>query len=85
MATPARDGSTLIRARVHDRKSPSLDAEWRRVELRWAGGGTATMRWYGEYLWRGFAPGSAEDLAVCASDRQGNETCVPVATAPDAS
>ena len=74
----------LVRARVHDRKSPSLPTEWQGVEVRWssATGNEATpMRWYGEYLWRAMVPIGASRLEICATDASGNETCVPVAPA----
>jgi hypothetical protein len=68
----------LVRARVHDRKSPTLPTEWRSVEVRYAGGGgerSAPMRWYGEYLWRATVAGGAESVQVCATDAAGNEAC----------
>ena len=81
-ATATRGPSgLLVRARVHDRKSPTLEAEWRHVEVRWMADGTSrvtSMRWYGEYLWRATVPAGAEDLRICAADASGNETCVPV-------
>ena len=80
--SPAADGQMLIRARIHDRKSPTIEAEWRRVEVRWAAEGQVEvqpMRWYGEYLWRGAVPAAvAQRARICAEDAAGNETCVPV-------
>lgn len=70
------EGGRLVRARVHDRKSPSLATEWRRVEVLWAGGGVRAMAWYGEYLWRAVVPSDAEDLRICATDASGNEACL---------
>jgi hypothetical protein len=72
------DGGRLVRARVHDRKSPTLATEWRSVEVRWEGGGTIGMTWYGEYLWRAVVPAEARNLSICATDASGNEACVPV-------
>ena len=76
---------TVIRARVHDRKSPSLPTEWRRVWAEWtvADAAVATkviseMTWYGEYLWRGYAMPNMKfgpDLRVCAMDAAGNKAC----------
>ena len=78
----ARDPDALrIEARVHDRKSPTLAAEWRHVEIRWraaAGQGAVPMRWYGEYLWRTEIPPDATEATLCAADAAGNETCRPV-------
>lgn len=75
--TPLASG-VLVRARVHDRKSPTLPTEWRRVEVRWtspAGAGATPLAWYGEYLWRTVVPANAGDLRVCAVDAAGNEAC----------
>jgi hypothetical protein len=68
-------------ARVHDRKSPSLPFEWKRVVVEWTTAGgprQAPMLWYGEYLWRADwpaeVPASAE-YRVCATDAAGNDGC----------
>lgn len=74
-------GRRVVHARAHDRKSPSLATEWKRVSVEWMGpGGTreAPMRWYGEYLWRadwlaGVDP--ATPYRVCATDVAGLTTC----------
>jgi hypothetical protein len=79
---PSADG-VIVRARVHDRKSPTLPTEWRRVEVRWTSGtgaGATPLVWYGEYLWRAVVPTGARDLQVCAMDAAGNETCRAVPT-----
>ena len=73
----------LVRARVHDRKGPTLPTEWRSVEVRWSspdGAGATPLVWYGEYLWRAEVPAKARGLRVCAVDAAGNESCraVPV-------
>ncbi|MBY0490370.1 MAG: VCBS repeat-containing protein [Gemmatimonadaceae bacterium] len=75
----------LVRARVHDRKGPTLPTEWRRVEIRYttgSGAGATPLSWYGEYLWRALVPGTAADLRVCAVDAAGNETCRAVPNTP---
>ncbi|HEX5070526.1 MAG TPA: VCBS repeat-containing protein [Vicinamibacterales bacterium] len=84
-AADAPGGGTLIRARVHDRKSPSLSTEWKSVTAQWTttvnGVSTAVkapMQWYGEYLWRVSVPASRtveSDLKVCATDAAGNSAC----------
>lgn len=74
------DDALLVRARVHDRKSPSLDTEWREVVVRYQimdSDHAAPMAWYGEYLWRAVIPAEAESPEVCATDAAGNATCAP--------
>jgi len=80
--TDTAGGGLLVRARVHDRKSPSLATDWRSVvfEVRYKGiveYVTTTMRWYGEYLWRGTLPPGAGrgTYRVCATDASGNTAC----------
>ncbi len=74
----------IVRARVHDFKSPSLATEWRDVSVRWTEGGRSQrvpMRWYGEYLWRADLPAPVIEgtpLKVCATDAAGNAACQPV-------
>ncbi len=78
-------GGFLVRARVHDRKSPLLLEEWQYVEVRWTRGAqdsVTPMTWYGEYLWSATVPASAVDLEVCAADRSGNATCAAVSIGP---
>jgi len=73
-----------IRARVHDRKSPTLSTEWRSVTAEWTTDGRAQsspMRWYGEYLWRAVLPLSVKagtPIRVCAVDAAGNRACAPL-------
>ena len=84
-AVPAKAPATglIVRARVHDRKSPSLATEWKSVTVEWAVGAktlSAPMRWYGEYLWRAGLPASlaaGAPFRVCATDAAGNRNCVP--------
>ena len=71
----AGPGSTAIRARVHDRKSPLHAEDFQRVWVVFDGSIEVDMRWYGEYLWR--APIKASTYHVCARDRAGNQTCTP--------
>lgn len=80
---PSGNG-VIVRARVHDRKSPTLPTEWRSVEVRWtspAGAGATPLVWYGEYLWRAVVPTRAGGLRVCAVDAAGNESCRAVPAA----
>jgi hypothetical protein len=71
----------IIRARVHDRKSPSLPFEWKRVVVEIdtsSGAREVPMQWYGEYLWRASWPADVPVTApfrVCATDASGNSSC----------
>ena len=74
-------GGIRVMARIHDRKSPSLAAEWQGVEVTWEseeGAGTVSMSWYGEYLWRARIPADTREATVCASDAAGNRGCSEV-------
>jgi hypothetical protein len=80
-ASPPGAGRRVVRARVHDRKSPSLPFEWKSVEVEWttpAGQRRQAMRWYGEYLWRADWPADVPPQSkyrVCATDAAGNAAC----------
>ena len=77
-------GGSIVRARIHDFKSPSLATEWKSVTVQWTSGGgpqSLPMRWYGEYLWRADLPAAVSGgtpLKVCATDAAGNHACQPV-------
>ena len=77
-----RVGIDTVRARVHDRKSPSYATDWKTVIVEWAlpGGVRAVpMKWYGEYLWAADWPAGVDPLVpyrVCATDAAGLSTCV---------
>jgi len=74
-------GTRVVRARVHDRKSPTLATEWKRVAVEWtteSGVREAPMRWYGEYLWRADWPAdvaASVPYRVCATDAAGSTAC----------
>jgi hypothetical protein len=77
----ASKGPALVRARVHDNKSPTMLHDWRSVVLSWTADGRTQevpMRWYGEYLWRASldAPGGGKvSYRVCVTDAAGNRAC----------
>ena len=81
MVSSIAGGRTIVRARVHDRKSPTLPTEWKYVFVEWTsdkGAQTTPMRWIGEYLWSaempaGFTAGMS--YRVCATDAAGNSAC----------
>jgi hypothetical protein len=69
-----------VHARIHDRKSPSLATDWRRVVVEWPGTSRPPlpMRWMGEYLWTTDWPAGLEAATafrVCATDAAGNVAC----------
>jgi hypothetical protein len=75
------DTELLVRARVHDRKSPTLPTEWEHVVVHYevmSAPRTADMIWYGEFLWRALLPPEAERVEVCATDAAGNSACMPL-------
>lgn len=68
----------LVRARVHDRKSPMQSTDFQSVRVRYGlmDAPTSTpMTWYGGFLWRATVPPEAENVEVCATDAAGNERC----------
>ena len=81
VSTSGASEPILIRARVHDNKSPTMPHDWRRVELRWSAGGQThekPMQWYGEYLWSAKIdnpPDEELSYEVCATDAAGNQAC----------
>lgn len=69
--------SALVLVRIHEHKSPSLAAEWESVEVTWESAdreGTASMSWYGEYLWRARIPLDARPSAIDATAASGGRT-----------
>ena len=78
MAVPDGD-STLVLVRIHQRKSPSLAAEWDGVDVTWQsadGEGSVPMSWYGEYLWRARIPLGMRPATVCARAASRSRTCL---------
>lgn len=81
--SPASSGGTsagelLVRARIHDRKSPMQPTDFESVQVRYGlmdAPTSAPMSWYGEFLWRAVVPPEAENVEVCATDAAGNERC----------
>jgi hypothetical protein len=75
---PVAVAGDLVRARVHDHKTPAVRLDFSAVTLRYRGAadGEASMTWYGEHLWRAALPAPGEyTIQVCATDAAGNEAC----------
>ena len=73
-------GSVVIRARVHDDKTPVAPHDFSEVvlcrDLCGKSGARTAMSWYGGALWRGQIDAKDGDrYQVCATDRAGNTTC----------
>ncbi|HEX5053237.1 MAG TPA: VCBS repeat-containing protein [Planctomycetota bacterium] len=83
VGTATAGSPLLVRVRVHDRKSPCMPHDWRRVVLHCTQDGEATelpLQWYGEYLWRATVPlarAGRLTLVVEATDAAGNTARSP--------
>ena len=81
LVTASTSSTRVVRARIHDYKSPSLPVEWRRVVVELMtpqGAREVPMQWYGEYLWRATWPSDVPETTpfrVCATDAAGNAAC----------
>ena len=81
MSAATVGGRLVVRARVHDRKSPLAAGELRDVTVTWTsarGPESTPLTWYGEYLWRAAMPAGfaeATPFRVCATDAAGNRGC----------
>jgi len=65
-AVAAAGSPLVLRARVHDRKTPLAPHDLRRVVLHWTQAGRTQeipMSWYGECLWRATVPAPAAGAA----------------------
>ncbi len=64
----------LVKARIHDRKSPSVKGDWKEVAIVNSGSNIiATMMWYGEYLWSSsISEDQLETAIIIATDAAGN-------------
>jgi hypothetical protein len=70
--------SGIVRARVHDRKTPVMPHDFREIVVVWASNdreSTTPMMWYGGSLFRADLPEEAAEYRVCATDAQGNRGC----------
>ncbi|MEN2281871.1 VCBS repeat-containing protein [Algoriphagus sp. SE2] len=73
------NGTSIIKARIHDNKSPSMPQDWKSVVLL-VNSAEIEMKWYGEYLWKAEVEESknSDSIEVCATDAAGNQSCVKI-------
>lgn len=73
------DGTLIIKARIHDNKSPNMPQDWRAVNV-FIDEKTepVAMSWYGENLWIAKIPKTSvyDTLRLCATDYSGNKKCL---------
>jgi hypothetical protein len=71
----------IIKARIHDNKSPNMPQDWSSVNLLIDGNSLPVqMTWYGENLWIAKINNtlSRNNLKICATDYSGNKECLSV-------
>jgi hypothetical protein len=66
----------LVRAGVHDFKTPNRPEDWAEVVVE-SNGGKTPMTWYGENLFFARLASAPASFRICATDRAGNRTCSP--------
>jgi len=75
------NGTTTVKARIHDNKSPNMPQDWRSVEVILSEKyKPLPMSWYGENLWTVTIPDAhiTNDINICATDYCGNKKCIPI-------
>jgi hypothetical protein len=80
----ASDGGMVVRARVHDTKSPVMTSDFSEVVLEFtdeAGPHVIPLAWYGgSAWWASVEAAGATSWQVCATDAAGNAACSPEAS-----
>lgn len=75
------NGTTTIKARIHDNKSPNMPQDWNSLHVLVDDMPTPiSMTWYGENLWYASfsTPIKKNNVAICATDHNDNKTCITV-------
>jgi len=73
------NGARIIKARIHDNKSPNMPQDWSAVSVHInKNADPVAMTWYGENLWIAEVPKTfnALPLTLCATDYSGNKNCL---------
>jgi hypothetical protein len=79
LTTDTATGTTTIKARIHDNKSPNMPQDWHSVSvLADDRPAPVPMSWYGENLWVARIQNSHEkaQYTICATDHSGNKKCL---------
>ena len=74
-----KNGSIIVKARIHDNKSPNMPQDWDSVELILDDKAEPiSMTWYGENLWvaRFSNTLKVNEIRICATDYSGNKECL---------
>ncbi len=71
---------TVVKARIHDNKSPNMPQDWSSVNLVPEGSEQIPFFWFGENLWKAEVPNSikSEQAQICATDYSGNKNCITI-------
>jgi hypothetical protein len=72
-------GTLIVKARIHDNKSPNMPQDWSSVSLHINEKlDPVVMTWYGENLWTAKVPIAINErlLTLCATDYSGNKNCL---------
>jgi hypothetical protein len=75
------NGTIVVKARIHDNKSPNMPQDWNSVELILdEKSKPISMTWYGENLWVASFSNVLEvnKMKICATDYSGNKQCLPI-------
>ncbi|MFT6842249.1 MAG: hypothetical protein ACJASR_001015 [Psychroserpens sp.] len=75
------NGSIVVKARIHDNKSPNMPQDWNSVELILdKKSKPISMTWYGENLWVASFSNILEvnKMKICATDYSGNKECISI-------
>lgn len=74
------NGINIVKARIHDNKSPNMPQDWSSVNVEIDGNSSPiAMTWYGENLWvASFSNVLNGHINICATDNAGNKKCLQI-------
>ena len=75
------NGRIIVKARIHDNKSPNMPQDWKSVHLIIdEKPEPISMTWYGENLWVASFSNvlKVNEIKICATDYSGNKECLPI-------